>query len=338
MPQDISLELPPATTTSTRSQLNPDIQTGNSTPLRDTPHLLSEVFQIVLRPTVLNPSFNRLIQSSSRLKATMPSFESLPREIRDHIYNFLLVSQNPIIPYPTAYEREEILRAGGRPARPWLPDEIENVDLALRTLHTQRYSDHWPCISLLGVNSNIRHEAMDVLFSKNTWTLTLCWHMSDVVVPEIYEVYSGKFKHLTARFDMRDVPQSAILWRLKSERDVLPLQTRNPIEEPAQSHSRFQTMLEDVIGLKFAYLSAMQLNTCILDVGNLYCPGGCCRRRRLDLFGRVLELYGKLPQRISFDIDGPSFYLDHSQRTSAYADYGPGKSLCKRSMSSANSV
>ena len=72
----------------------------------------------------------------------MPSFESMPREIRDMIYQFCLCVEDVLDPYPGIHEGGYSVKAAK------------------------------PTVTLLALNKKIRGEALPILFSQNTWKFT----------------------------------------------------------------------------------------------------------------------------------------------------------------------
>lgn len=108
----------------------------------------------------------------------MANFAILPREVRDNIYQYCLVTANIIYPYIAYYEQEDGIK----------PYSKSKENLA---------------IGLLGVKKSIQDEAATVLFGQNTW------HLSDPSsgkrFPQLlWTKYTDDFRHVQLKLDIRD--------------------------------------------------------------------------------------------------------------------------------------
>lgn len=146
----------------------------------------------------------------------MVSFAALPRELRDLIYpHSHLIVEVEIIPYPTARERAstEYRETKGR----------------------------YPSAALLRVNRQIRTEALEVVFSKNSWRLP------SIPLPN-YNIFSGQysehFRFLTVVFDHHDLSDS----------------TKSRISKNAHSREFDQYDLHDTPSTRSADIHACYLN------------------------------------------------------------------------------
>lgn len=97
-------------------------------------------------------------------------FEKLPPELKYSIFEYCLVNDKEIVPFPAEYERPELDAAavegtvllGARPPNPRQKQAsraISNGDV--------KYTEGMPCIALLAVSRIIQDEAATILFGQN---------------------------------------------------------------------------------------------------------------------------------------------------------------------------
>ena len=101
-------------------------------------------------------------------------FEKLPREIRDHSYEYCLIHDKEIISYPTVNKVKQIEESGGTSAKRCIIRKfIKYKDRELRSCADTKYVIDWPSIALLDVSKSVREEAASLLFDVNVWRLLL---------------------------------------------------------------------------------------------------------------------------------------------------------------------
>ncbi len=174
---------------------------------------------------------------------TMPHFLKLPREIRDMIYDYCLLVQGEIIPYPTYYEKEEI----GRP----LPQK--------------------PDIALLQVNKQIRAEAADMLYGQHVWRLSY-----NSTEDSMWNSSTEFIRKVVVNFDAQDLVSSALITmtRLENGQEGAPLTKFGDVCHNAGCVE----LVEKIWSWKIGMIAKMtKLTDLTLDFTNCSCPHGCCR-------------------------------------------------------------
>ena len=170
----------------------------------------------------------------------MPHFLRLPSEIRIMIYEYCLVVEGEINPYPTDYERNELMRPFPRK----------------------------PDVALLQVSSVVQAEAKIVLFGKNLWRLSY-----NKKNDPMWDAYGELVRKLIISFDVRDLDsndrlQTAIFeWGYQDNWEDLKDKCHN---------QACNDLIDDVWWWKISRISEMMLTGLILDFTNCYCPNGCC--------------------------------------------------------------
>lgn len=145
-------------------------------------------------------------------------FEKLPPELKYSIFEYCLVNDKEIVPFPAEYERPELDAAavegtvllGARPPNPRQKQAsraISNGDV--------KYTEGMPCIALLAVSRIIQDEAATILFGQNVW------HLLDYVNEyndngntfecQFRNRYLWYCRHLKVKFDFRMVSSRALL-------------------------------------------------------------------------------------------------------------------------------
>ena len=262
----------------------------------------------------------------------MPSFETLPPEIKDQIYGYLLIHHHVIVPFPAEYERQEIEIAGGKASKrivqyPRGSDQDPPVLKGERG--HQRYDPDLPCISLLGVNHKIQREAAIVLFGKNIWRVSSpprVYPNGDSSVTDnasimaFYDRCIRYLRRVETGFDMRDLPRSSLLSLIKAVHNpptipLLPTELRglSEVQRKGKLHEVFMSSLMSSWERKFTLLDSAQLDTLMLDFNGTFCPSGCCRGEAVQRLISHLSLEDMKirKSRISFGYGKAYFASEH---------------------------
>ena len=199
------------------------------------------------------------------------------------IYELCLLHDGEIVPHPTTYERDDTDFKGCRPAEAVTYDALyptlQPVSTAFPVRQSVTYSKRWPSVALLGVNKAIQHEAAIILFGKNVWRiseteLSDCNHM--------WEIYNSYFQQIVTSFDMRDVTPRQLM---DVTDNILGCGNIDGEEEKfyedddarEYTHKVRIEKMREIWKFKRDMLEGMQLKSLVLDIRNLFCPGGCCR-------------------------------------------------------------
>lgn len=153
-------------------------------------------------------------------------FETAPREIRDMIYEYCLLHHEEILPFPADYNRKANMEAGVQSAL--TVGGHKELDGKLADF---RYSTHWPCIALLGVNKKIHGKAAETLFGTNTWRFT-CQELEIFITDRracfgLWARYDQYIRRVSLHLSMFDVPSEDVLhharvWRHRSKGEENP--------------------------------------------------------------------------------------------------------------------
>ena len=234
---------------------------------------------------------------------TDPSrFEALPKEIRLEIFEYLLIHDGDIIPFPTQEDQEDILwdyanKAATKPVeQKALLEESEQDAVSFKgedgltlplfhptrqqpSLGSRHYRPDLPCIALLGVNRNVRESASNFVFARNVWRLTYhIWNSP-------WEPWSGEFwlkhdkdvKRLSVHFSWRDLPPRSLeLWRSRFTR-----RTRGPGPRFGDLHSKTVQRINDIWNSKRQLvMETTSLRSLRINLESAWCPMLCCNRHR----------------------------------------------------------
>ena len=217
----------------------------------------------------------------------MSAFENLPREIRDQIYEYCLLYDGEIIPFPRAHEREFSKRRL----------QLEE-DTKLRTKHIRRQkvvrnaflgypnvkrealqTENKPCVALLGVNSMIREEAARILFGQNVWRLSSRTYTKDDRY-RLWETFATYFRHIVTTFDTRDTDETRVLDLLMEgwDRDEEGSGDSDHFDQAGSAAFRANQLscLRDGFVTKRKVLQHMNLKTLSFDFSQLF--NGCSFR------------------------------------------------------------
>jgi len=176
-------------------------------------------------------------------------FLRLPREIRDEIYEYCLLFDGELIPYPTLYDREDGETNQGQ---------------------------EMPCTALLALNQTIRAEAEHVLYSKNTW------RMSDVQSIDDTHWNGFEFRHdqireISIKFDSRALYPKQVL-RVSKVASTGPLAIHGYEQREEAIHQARGMILTYLWERTTWYVWMIQdLKTLRIDFANCCCSNGCCR-------------------------------------------------------------
>ncbi|MCJ1459674.1 hypothetical protein MMC28_010053 [Mycoblastus sanguinarius] len=231
----------------------------------------------------------------------MSPFEKLPREVRDNIYEFCLLYDGEIIPFPTEYDREELgFWQGGQESHKSVGKAFLGYSSAKESA---RSSVERPCFALLAVNSMIQAEAATILFGKNTWRLAYTPH-DCVEVYSFWDRCTKYLRHLVIKFDFRDVGSKQLLEINQSCMRELP--SSGHFEEIDRDtgdaiHNQRISCLITTFERKTGLLALTDLKSLSLDFQNLFCPSGCCRDNIISI------CFSFLTDRGPWNLDRPDF-------------------------------
>ena len=161
------------------------------------------------------------------------------------IYDYCLVVDGELNPYPTYYEKQELVRPFPRK----------------------------PDVALLQVCSLIKSEAEVVLYGKNVWRLSymgidgLMWDVSKKLI-----------RQLTVHFDRRDYNCTERLRDTCADWECLDHDGGDwDVLKRVCHDSTCYRLIGDVWWSKIFTFSGMMLDNLTLDFTNCYCVTGCCR-------------------------------------------------------------
>ena len=245
----------------------------------------------------------------------MSAFEQLPREIRDLIYEYCVLYDGEIVPFPNRTEEETWSQVSNttEPPSNHEPTHTGSLDVFLGKSsifpNLKRGAlQAWnkPCVALLGVNSTIRHEAASILFGKNVWRLSSRFDEQDARY-RWWETYAKYFRHVVARFDACDHDSAELLDIDVEEMDgvVEDSDHFNPMGT-SNVHQKQMNLLRDGFLVRKHLLQQMNLKSLSLDFSALYCPIGCCRREALQSCLETLDwtrLWFKLEKEWGSDLE-----------------------------------
>lgn len=121
---------------------------------------------------------------------------------------------------------------------------------------------------------------------------------------KFWEKHAKLYKHVTVRFDMRDMPQSVLLDLAKEFGSNGPRWSLrdDPIHD--RLNVWFYLFFED----KLRLLSGMKLDRCTFDLQTMFCGQGCCRKGTFYPFVLTAQYHSEYTldhrDRVSFGIDG----------------------------------
>ncbi|CAL8574155.1 hypothetical protein XPA_000125 [Xanthoria parietina] len=200
----------------------------------------------------------------------MAGFLSLPREIRDMIYEICLVVNGEIVPYPAEYEYPR-----------YKPEHL--------TEQRRNYMDRKPDVALLQVNKEIREETCPILYGRNLWRMsggTLSHWDCRVRTFARFDRVLRHFKHVISSSDSRDLDHGYFDARrqLRHHKFMSPDEIESTEERMVPLHElRNYDLLQCwSVKMRLPYSTDIDLETVTIDISNSWCAFGCCR-----LFGDV---------------------------------------------------
>lgn len=204
----------------------------------------------------------------------MIDFMGFPREVRDMIYARALCVDGVIAPYKEKYVVEG------------------------------DYAGPAPTVALLAVSTQLRDEALPVLYGKNTWrvnALDPSIGQDDPLEGESDETYTLHLVTYSSRVNIRTVwsslPKGHARLQLSRGGDRTDSIIYVHTLQHQHSSGRLQRRLHNIDNLtltgnwiiKSNVLSYMSnLTSILINIANLFCPMGCCR---LSLVRDLFELY-----------------------------------------------
>lgn len=249
----------------------------------------------------------------------MSAFQQLPREIRDLIYEYCLLYDEEIVPFPSHAEKAEVLKRSRirnnihlSKGEPTQTGGTGVLDVLLGYPNIYPYvkrdalqAQNKPCVALLGVNSTIRDEAASILFGKNVWRLSLTFDRVDRC--RWWETYAKYFHHVVARFDASHHDSAELLDIDMEEMDCV-VEDSDHFDQTGTPniHQKQLNLLKHGFLVKRRLLQRMNLKTLVLDFSELYCPHWCCSREALQSCLETLDwtrLWVELEQERGSDIE-----------------------------------
>ncbi len=226
----------------------------------------------------------------------MSSFERLPQEIRNLIYEHCLLHDGEINPHPIYFERTELESKGCVPAK-----RMNFGDISMFRITNVRYSKQLPSVALLGVNHAIQHEAATILYGKNVWRISdtqlfAGFRMFDMF--DMFDSYSSYFRHIVTSFDMRDVHPQHLMGITNHVMNTSGDYDKEHYGMGRRIHDMRIDSLCATWAFKQSSLEQMRLKSLVFDFRNLFCPNGCCR---LSVIKLLCEQLGQ---------DGPWYRLE----------------------------
>ncbi|KAL8948528.1 MAG: hypothetical protein Q9222_005296 [Ikaeria aurantiellina] len=217
----------------------------------------------------------------------MACFLDLPLEIRTMIYEYCLVVQGEIVPYPAEYEYPRY--KGDKKS-----DQEDN------------YMKRKPDVALLQVNKQIGEEARQILHGRNLWRVSLpstkrngeSWR----TVLSMYENVYESVRHVVTSFDVRDLGLEQSIKFHEGWNNRLPSPSYNDTDPAPQSrldniHYDRKLKLERRWDRKIDAMVPLSRETLIIDITNCWCPFGCCRMFAEMQWPHVEHL-GQLPDKL----------------------------------------
>ena len=226
---------------------------------------------------------------TTAVKMSKPTFETLPREIRNNIYDLCLVFDGEIVPYP---HRHEVSPKRHNKKSRVPQSSIVGVKeiLGLHYGESSTFGDEKDRgTGLLLVNHQISDEAAAIFCGKNTFRMSRRPFHDDTFrnASNVWDKWMPYFKRVKLVFDGRDIDTSMLIGtaifearRRKEKRgDLMGRQlTYNEKDFTRFVHKEKLNEMKMCCTDKIHSLRGMwKLQSLILDFENLVCPSGCCR-------------------------------------------------------------
>ena len=184
------------------------------------------------------------------------TFESLPREIRDPIYEYSLVTEKELVPFPCKQTRYLWFKTKGN--FDWTPTKYLSADEARKEL----------ALGLLGANHRIREEAMEVYCSRNTFRLS---RLDSEHIKTFWLRYSHLFRHLIVGDELPDSSPEKTSKRIRTLDEFL----RYPIfvtkADLYAFHQHSEVHYFDLMPERFEIVEKMNLKTLQLGLSMNTC-------------------------------------------------------------------
>ena len=238
------------------------------------------------------------------------AFEQLPTEIQILILEYCTISNKEIIPFPTEYQREEytVLRGGKsedngfpRREREGIRSDIAerdddgsillggrlNLGEGLLPLKDVRYREDFEGMALLGVNRYLHQQASTLLFGNNIWHLTrdITNHRARLISRHVEQLRHVKIVFSEHDLDSKDlslISRKFIDSAMQRHPDAIARADGNAANVALKE--RIHTARLDRLALsclrkfQLIVLAKQQVKGIDLDIGDLFCPSGCCRQ------------------------------------------------------------
>ncbi|KAI4256454.1 MAG: hypothetical protein L6R42_006210 [Xanthoria sp. 1 TBL-2021] len=198
----------------------------------------------------------------------MVAFLDLPRETRDAIYEYCLLVEGEIVPYPTEYAYH--------PYKSDKPAEQQKSCM-----------DRKPDVALLPVSKQIREETCPILYGRNLWRVSDTYrhpgtfrNLRQVVRHSKHIIISLDFRDLDPAYhddeNEADLNRSYVFGRCVGDADhmyELSSARRRNI------HDRRVSKLVESWANKMCSVHSIWFDpeTVTIDISNCWCPFGCCR-------------------------------------------------------------
>ncbi|KAL9000278.1 MAG: hypothetical protein Q9169_000995 [Polycauliona sp. 2 TL-2023] len=188
----------------------------------------------------------------------MPSFLDLPGEVRNMIYEYCLVVEGEIVPYPAEHEYPRF-----KPER--------------MTAQQCNYMKRKPDVALLQVNKQIREETCPLLYARNLWRISGTWDSSPVF--EEFGRVKRYFKHIVTSLDSRDLGHAYCDVESQTARWKYVHPSVSIKHRRKKGHTSRALDLDRIWFTRMDFFHGDESNPKIVtvDISNSWCPFGCCR-------------------------------------------------------------
>lgn len=212
----------------------------------------------------------------------MSGFEKLPREIRDIIYELCLCLDGILIPYPDLIESEG-----------------------------EKIKSHELNVALLALNKQIREEALPILFGKNTWRITAnevdlaenhASSLEDGTIDTLWHRYGSHIQNVDLKYMHTIFPPEALTDAIHYAHQTLP---GNRGQRADNIHANARMELYSCWETIGAALGCCQnIKSLNIDIADLYCPIGCCRKEIVRNLFRRSEYLAPVEAEVEVSVSG----------------------------------
>ncbi|KAL8671030.1 MAG: hypothetical protein Q9168_004462 [Polycauliona sp. 1 TL-2023] len=189
----------------------------------------------------------------------MSSFLGLPAEVRNMIYEYCLVVNGEIVPYPAEYEYPR-----------FKPKHV--------TAQQLNYMNRKPDVALLQVNKQVREETCPVLYGRNVWRMSGTWDSESTF--DQFTAVKRHFNHMVTSLDSRDLGHAYFDVGIQSEIWKRKTLCISSIKDRRKAEHSSRTMDLDetwYTRMDFLHGDRSGLKILTVDISNSWCPFGCCR-------------------------------------------------------------